>query len=257
MNVHVMASDSTDSGLPNVKKFVAMLKLAHSAAMSPVDDSVSQAERQARDSTALTAFRSACRYLDTHLKGDWEKLLAGKVKVIGDPFGDIPAPPPTDRSSQWAKPAPNPQPQASQPAGPPPMQGGVRGSGSGPQASSYGSGFTTAGTSTGRFSSGPAQPQAKPQPRPKPFTQPPPPTCHDTRQINMCFNTLSQYDISQATHNATDGNTALNNIKAYFKQHSYVLQADFNWMMGLVQKCRKSIYPRIATASGLASKLGI
>lgn len=80
------------------------------------------------DSEALLAIRKANEQL-LKFGGDWERLLLGKVTVIGDPFlgSVIPTPPST------AQPSYTPRPTAPQrPAPPPPPQQPT------PQPSSWG-----------------------------------------------------------------------------------------------------------------------
>jgi hypothetical protein len=72
----------------------------------------------AEDNVALVAIRKANEML--HSEGwDWEKLLRGKVVVIGDPFQGVAAPPP----QRSAPPPPQPPPRAAppRPAAPPPQ----------------------------------------------------------------------------------------------------------------------------------------
>lgn len=75
------------------------------------------------DSEALLAIRKANEQL-SKFGGDWERLLLGKVTVIGDPFlgSSIPTPPSAqpsyNRPSTPSRPAPSPPPQ---PAPPPPQ----------------------------------------------------------------------------------------------------------------------------------------
>lgn len=73
------------------------------------------------DGQALVAIRKANQQLEK-FGGSWDALLRGKVTIIGDPFRDIPAPPPP-RDNGFAStrgfgaPAAPPRPQ---PAAPPP-----------------------------------------------------------------------------------------------------------------------------------------
>lgn len=84
--------------IPSLEKLIKLMKMTTSP----------------NDGEALTAIRLANRMLDSW-KGDWEKILTGKVTVIGDPFANVSvrapsrnAPPQPARRPQ---PAPRPQPK--------------------------------------------------------------------------------------------------------------------------------------------------
>jgi hypothetical protein len=64
--------------LPNLGLLIKLMKLTSSS----------------NDSEALLAVRKANEQL-VKFGGDWEKLLLGKVTVIGDPFESVAAPKPT------------------------------------------------------------------------------------------------------------------------------------------------------------------
>lgn len=74
------------------------------------------------DNTALVAIRKANQILN-EAGWTWEKLLAGKIKVIGDPFAQVAKPPvrdytPPNPPSYPTRPQPKPKPQYTPP--PPP-----------------------------------------------------------------------------------------------------------------------------------------
>ena len=74
------------------------------------------------DGEALVAIRKANGLLKT-AGWDWDKLIAGKIKVVGDPFGGVSAP----KYSNVGKPPPPPQaPPQKTPFYPPPHQAAPR-----------------------------------------------------------------------------------------------------------------------------------
>lgn len=74
------------------------------------------------DGEAINAMRMANKLLATN-GFDWDKLLAGKITIVGDPFGDIEAPPQSrNNGSRRTAPARTPPstPDWGQPTSPPP-----------------------------------------------------------------------------------------------------------------------------------------
>jgi hypothetical protein len=72
------------------------------------------------DGEALIAIRKANELL-LSASWDWDKLIAGKIKIIGDPFGpSANIPTPTNGSRYAAAPAPPPRPAAPRQPPPPP-----------------------------------------------------------------------------------------------------------------------------------------
>jgi len=62
------------------------------------------------DAEALVAIRKATALLSS-AGWDWDKLLSGKITVVGDPFGNLQRPPPSQSNYQAKSPArPVPRP---------------------------------------------------------------------------------------------------------------------------------------------------
>jgi hypothetical protein len=80
--------------LPNLALLIKLMKLTASS----------------NDSEALLAVRKANEQL-IKFGGDWERLLLGKVTVIGDPFESVPAPKASTYTKTPPSPPPRPQPQ--------------------------------------------------------------------------------------------------------------------------------------------------
>jgi hypothetical protein len=78
--------------LPNLGLLIKLMKLTSSS----------------NDSEALLAVRKANEQL-VKFGGDWEKLLLGKVTVIGDPFESVAPPKQQPRYTNAAPPPPNPR----------------------------------------------------------------------------------------------------------------------------------------------------
>lgn len=83
------------------------------------------------DGEAIVAIRKANELLQS-AGWDWDKLIAGKIKVVGDPFGNIeqplnrqthsrPAPPPPPQPARPVRPAPPPPPPPPPPPRPRPQ----------------------------------------------------------------------------------------------------------------------------------------
>lgn len=89
-----------ESDLPNLGLLIKLLKLTTSTS----------------DMEALAAMRKANEQL-TKFGGDWERLLRGKVTVIGDPFAGVA--PPRESEINRGRRAPS-VPQPPQPPRPPP-----------------------------------------------------------------------------------------------------------------------------------------
>jgi hypothetical protein len=87
--------------LPNLGLLIKLMKLTSSS----------------NDSEALLAVRKANEQLQK-FGGDWERLLLGKVTVIGDPFESVAPPKPTYHryAAAPAPPPPGPSPSRPQPA---------------------------------------------------------------------------------------------------------------------------------------------
>jgi hypothetical protein len=86
---------SADKDPPNLGLLIKLMKLTAST----------------NDSEALLAIRKANEQLQK-FGGDWERLLQGRVTVIGDPFGQIPVPfnEPKPRYDGYSAPQAAPQP---------------------------------------------------------------------------------------------------------------------------------------------------
>lgn len=85
-----------DDDLPNLGLLIKLLKMTSST----------------HDHEALSAIRMANQQL-AKFGGDWERLLRGKVTVIGDPFVGVEAPQTPAPATRPAPPAPpRPTPQA-------------------------------------------------------------------------------------------------------------------------------------------------
>jgi hypothetical protein len=78
--------------LPNLGLLIKLMKLTSSS----------------NDSEALLAVRKANEQL-VKFGGDWEKLLLGKVTVIGDPFESVAPPKQQPRYTNAAPPPPTPR----------------------------------------------------------------------------------------------------------------------------------------------------
>lgn len=98
---------STTTDLPNLELLIKLLKMTTSSS----------------DGEATVAIRKANEQL-AKVGGDWETLLRGKVKIIGDPFGNVAMPQGRDQR-YTPKPPPRPAPPAPpkpapRPSSPPP-----------------------------------------------------------------------------------------------------------------------------------------
>lgn len=87
-----MTNGDTDNELPNLGLLIKLLKMTSST----------------HDAEALSAMRKANEQL-VKFGGDWERLLRGKVTVIGDPFIGVQAPRTPPTSTRPAPPPPAPQ----------------------------------------------------------------------------------------------------------------------------------------------------
>jgi hypothetical protein len=88
--------------LPNLGLLIKLMKLTSSS----------------NDSEALLAVRKANEQL-VKFGGDWEKLLLGKVTVIGDPFESVAPPKQQPRYTNAAPPPPTPRTPPPRPQAPP------------------------------------------------------------------------------------------------------------------------------------------
>lgn len=93
-----------DKDPPNLDLLIKLLKMTTSS----------------NEGEVLVAIRKANEQL-RKFGGDWERLLKGKVTVIGDPFANVAPPPPARQAPRPSPHRPPPswtQPAASQPARP-------------------------------------------------------------------------------------------------------------------------------------------
>lgn len=82
--------------IPSLEKLIKLMRMTTSS----------------NDGEALSAIRLANRMIDSW-KGDWEKILSGKITVIGDPFANVSVKAPQRNAPSPPKPArPAPPPWA-------------------------------------------------------------------------------------------------------------------------------------------------